>query len=138
MAAELSGSRTSNFNIFEQWVLITGAAGLVCLFIGYVLYEAVMATAYELLQRLLVISPLLLIIAVHWLSSGSHLSLPIPGSEPGAIHRAGGSPWGVAFVWRPTLMESRLVRDEANKEEEQDRDAPRRGTDSMKKVSFLR
>ncbi|KAJ4850390.1 hypothetical protein Tsubulata_012413 [Turnera subulata] len=57
-----------------------------------------MATASELLQRLLVISPLILIIVVHWLSSGCHFSIPIPGSEPGAIHRAGGSPWGVAFL----------------------------------------
>ncbi|KAL6200745.1 hypothetical protein ACLB2K_030526 [Fragaria x ananassa] len=65
---------------------------------GYVVYDAVMATVSELLQRLLVISPLLLVIVVHWLSTGSQVNIGIPGSEPGAIHRAGGSPWGVAFV----------------------------------------
>ncbi|KAJ0020214.1 hypothetical protein Pint_31345 [Pistacia integerrima] len=81
----------------EEW-LLKAATIFVCGFLGYLVYDAIMATASDLWQRLLVISPLLLIIAVHWLSSGSQLNLPIPGSEPGAIHRAGGSPWGVAFV----------------------------------------
>ncbi|PON93548.1 Transmembrane protein [Trema orientale] len=90
-------SGTPSFTFSEHWFLMA-ATVLVCGFLGYVVYDAVMATASELLQRLLVISPLLLVIAVHWLSSGSQLSIPIPGSEPGAIHRAGGSPWGVAFL----------------------------------------
>ncbi|KAG6781787.1 hypothetical protein POTOM_014702 [Populus tomentosa] len=89
--------RPPNFTLSEQWVLMA-ATIFVCGFLGYVVYDAVMATASEMLQRLLVISPLILIISVHWLSSGSQFSIPIPGSEPGAIHRAGGSPWGVAFV----------------------------------------
>ncbi|KAK7829397.1 hypothetical protein CFP56_029442 [Quercus suber] len=80
-----------------MWLLMA-AIIFICGFVGYIIYDAIMATASELLQRLLVISPLLLVIAVHWLSTGSHFNLPIPGSEPGAIHRAGGSPWGVAFV----------------------------------------
>ncbi|GMY16181.1 Transmembrane protein [Fagus crenata] len=90
-------SRTSSLSLSEMWLLMA-AITFICVFLGYVIYDAIMATASELLQRLLVISPLLLVIAVHWLSAGSHLSLPMPGSEPGAIHRAGGSPWGVAFV----------------------------------------
>ncbi|KAJ6945072.1 hypothetical protein NC651_000181 [Populus alba x Populus x berolinensis] len=89
--------RPSTFTPSEQWLLMT-ATSLICGFLGYVVYDAVMATASEMLQRLLVISPLILIIAVHLLSAGSRFSIPIPGSEPGAIHRAGGSPWGVAFV----------------------------------------
>ncbi|KAL5765209.1 hypothetical protein ACOSP7_017492 [Xanthoceras sorbifolium] len=97
MASSYSTSRTSSFTVSEQWLLMA-AATLVCGFLGYLAYDAVMATASELLQRLLVISPLLLIFAVHWLSSGTQLSLPIPGSEPDAIHRAGGSPWGVALL----------------------------------------
>ncbi|PKI43148.1 uncharacterized protein LOC116201269 [Punica granatum] len=88
---------SSGFNLSEQW-LLTGASILVSGILGYVVYDAVMATASELLQRLLVISPLLLVISVHWLSSGSQFGLPMPGSEPGAIHRAGGSAWGVAFI----------------------------------------
>ncbi|OMO73116.1 hypothetical protein CCACVL1_17460 [Corchorus capsularis] len=97
MAFVPTRSRTSPFTPSEQWLLLT-ASVLVCGFLGYVVYDAIMATAAELLQRLLIISPLLLVVVVHWLSTGSNLNFPMPGSEPGAIHRAGGSPWGVAFV----------------------------------------
>lgn len=95
--AAVPRSRMSSFSLSEQWLLMA-AIIFICGFLGYVVYDAIMATASELLGRLLVISPLLLIIAVHWLSTGGHLSVPMPGSEPGSIHRAGGSPWGVAFV----------------------------------------
>ncbi|GMH11526.1 hypothetical protein Nepgr_013367 [Nepenthes gracilis] len=74
---------------------------LLCYVVGYIIYAAVMATAAELLQPLLMISPLLIVIAVHWLStmpSSSTLSLLFPGTIPTDIHRAGGSPWGVALV----------------------------------------
>ncbi|KAK2641434.1 hypothetical protein Ddye_023197 [Dipteronia dyeriana] len=72
---------TSSFIISEQWSLMA-AAMFVCGFFGYLVYDAIMATASELLQRQLVVSPLLLIFAVHWLSSGTQLSLPIPGPSP--------------------------------------------------------
>ncbi|CAI8583951.1 unnamed protein product [Vicia faba] len=91
------GSSSSSFSFTEHWLLMM-AITLICGILGYLIYDAIMATASELLQRLLVISPLLLIIIVHWLSTGSQLNFPMPGSEPSAIHRAGGSPWGVAFV----------------------------------------
>lgn len=86
--ASNSGSSSSNLK-----------AALIVLFIilGYILYDAIMSTAAEMLQRLLIISPLLLVILVHWISTPDQISIPIPGSED-AIHRAGGSPWGVAFV----------------------------------------
>ncbi|KAF8041016.1 hypothetical protein BT93_B3056 [Corymbia citriodora subsp. variegata] len=90
-------SSIAGFNLSDQWFL-TAATIVIGGILGYVVYDAVMATASELLQRFLVISPLLLVITVHWLSAGSHLSLPLPGSERGAIHRAGGSPWGIALV----------------------------------------
>ncbi|KAJ4724091.1 Oxidoreductase/transition metal ion-binding protein [Melia azedarach] len=95
--ASSSRSRPQSSSISEQW-LLKAATIFACGFLSYLVYDAIMATASELLQRLLVISPLLLIITVHWLSAGREISLPIPGSEPDAIHRAGGSPWGVAFV----------------------------------------
>ncbi|KAI4383668.1 hypothetical protein MLD38_009477 [Melastoma candidum] len=95
----VSAARTivSGFNFSEQWI-VTAVSVLLGGIFGYIVYGAVMATASELLQRLLVISPLLIIILVHWLSSDDQLSIPIRGSEPGAIHRAGGSAWGVALV----------------------------------------
>ncbi|CAL8998426.1 unnamed protein product [Prunus brigantina] len=94
-----SAHRSSSwfFYLSENWLPMATMI-LICGFVGYVVYDAVMATVSELLQRLLVISPLLIVIVVHWLSTGSQVSISIPGSEPGAIHRAGGSPWGVAFV----------------------------------------
>ncbi|KAG4999751.1 hypothetical protein JHK87_020823 [Glycine soja] len=93
-----SGTRAaSGFSFSEIWLLIVATA-LICGFLGYIVYDAIMATASELLQRLLVISPLFLIIIVHWLSTATQISFPMPGSEPSAIHRAGGSPWGVTFV----------------------------------------
>ena len=93
-------SLRSNMGASENWVLMTFMF-LLCGLFGYIIYDAVMVTAAELLQRLLMISPLLIIIAVHWLStmpSSSCLSFLLPGSNPGDIHRAGGSPWGVAVV----------------------------------------
>ncbi|KAE9610533.1 hypothetical protein Lal_00029675 [Lupinus albus] len=96
MAPSVSRS-TSGFSFSEHWLLLAAIA-LIFAFLGYIVYHAIMATASELLQRLLLISPLLLIIIVHWLSTGTHLRFPMPGSEPSAIHTAGGSPWGVAFV----------------------------------------
>ncbi|KAK4753678.1 hypothetical protein SAY87_001782 [Trapa incisa] len=89
---------SSGFNLSDQQWLLTVATVLLVGLLGYVVYDAVMATASELLQRLLVVLPLLLVIAVHWLSSRSRFGLPVPGSEPGAIHRAGGSAWGLACV----------------------------------------
>ncbi|KAF3965764.1 hypothetical protein CMV_010074 [Castanea mollissima] len=71
-------SRASSLSLSEMWLLMA-AIIFICGFVGYVIYDAIMATASELLQRLLVISPLLLVIAVHWLSTGSHFNLPIPG-----------------------------------------------------------
>ncbi|KAG5566190.1 hypothetical protein RHGRI_001955 [Rhododendron griersonianum] len=90
-------SPTRSSMLPQQWFLMA-AATLLCALLGYIVYGAVMSTAAELLQRLLMVSPLLLVIAVHWLSSSHGLDLRVPGTEPGAIHRAGGSPWGIAFV----------------------------------------
>uniref|UniRef100_A0A2N9HHL7 Uncharacterized protein n=1 Tax=Fagus sylvatica TaxID=28930 RepID=A0A2N9HHL7_FAGSY len=107
MASAPRSREHQSLSLSEMWLLMA-AITFICVFLGYVIYDAIMATASELLQRLLVISPLLLVIAVHWLSAGSHLSLPMPGSEPGPLYRVraggarytepGGSPWGVAFV----------------------------------------
>ncbi|GAB4856112.1 hypothetical protein Ancab_024752 [Ancistrocladus abbreviatus] len=84
----------------ENWSFVAFVC-LLCGVFGYILYDAVMATAAELLQRLLIISPLIIVIAVHWLSTmppSSSLRFLVPGSSPSDIHRAGGSPWGVALI----------------------------------------
>ncbi|XAR62890.1 hypothetical protein NMG60_11017807 [Bertholletia excelsa] len=92
-----SASESRSTVVSEKWVLM-GAATLIGAFFGYLVYDAIMSTAAELLQRVLIISPLLLIVALHCLSSTRGLTIPMPGSEPDDIHRAGASPWGLASV----------------------------------------
>ncbi|XP_010257527.1 PREDICTED: uncharacterized protein LOC104597595 [Nelumbo nucifera] len=92
---------TSSYGVSEQRLVVTAMVVLLCGLLWYVVYDAIMVPAAEQFKRFLVISPLLLVVVVHWLSAvppSSRFSFPVPGSEPGAIHRAGGSPWGVAFV----------------------------------------
>ncbi|KAF5748818.1 hypothetical protein HS088_TW04G00778 [Tripterygium wilfordii] len=86
--AAASIPKSSNFLFWEHWFLMT-ATVIVCAFLGYVVYDAVMATASEVLQRLLVISPLIMMIAVHWLSAlfslqEQEVSLGWPYIEPEA------------------------------------------------------
>lgn len=92
-------SRRQNYWSFKALLI------MLCFLIGYIIYDVIMATAAELFQRLLIISPLLIIFVVHWLSptstappSSSLVGFLFPGSDPDDIHRAGGSPWGVAFL----------------------------------------
>lgn len=85
----------------EQWLIMVGITILACGFLAYVIYDAVVVTAADLLHRLLMVSPVLLVLAVHWLSTvppANRLNFPMPGSEPDAIHRAGTSPWGLAVL----------------------------------------
>ncbi|CAI0476394.1 unnamed protein product [Linum tenue] len=52
-----------------------------------------------LAKLFLMLSPLLLLLLVHCLSAGGRrFSLYIPLPERDSLHRAGGSPWGVAVV----------------------------------------
>ncbi|KAL6966309.1 hypothetical protein U1Q18_032090, partial [Sarracenia purpurea var. burkii] len=62
----------------DRWFL-TATLTLACAIVGYLIYDAIMSTAAELLQRLLMISPLLLVMAVHWLSSATGLDISVPG-----------------------------------------------------------
>ncbi|KAJ6791384.1 uncharacterized protein M6B38_244555 [Iris pallida] len=78
------------------------------LFVGvswYLSYESALERAVDQLRVLLVLSPLALLLAVHWLSSGGgsgggRRSVPFAVSLPerDSFHRAGGSPWGVGLV----------------------------------------
>ncbi|KAL1808646.1 hypothetical protein DCAR_0728261 [Daucus carota subsp. sativus] len=90
----MASSTTSSL---EQWYL-KAAIIVACSVLGYLVYDAIMSTAAELLQRLLIISPLLLVFLVHLLSTPNQVSISVPGSEPDAIYGAGGSPWGIAML----------------------------------------
>ncbi|KAJ0981200.1 hypothetical protein J5N97_009455 [Dioscorea zingiberensis] len=75
------------------------------LFMGlswYLSYESAFESLMDQLKLMLILSPLVLLLAVHWLSSAGDgrrtppLIIPLPEKE--SFHRAGGSPWGVAFL----------------------------------------
>ncbi|KAJ0094145.1 hypothetical protein Patl1_17306 [Pistacia atlantica] len=72
------------------------------MFIGfqwYINYEPVMESIFDQVKLYLIISPLVILLAVHWLSNyETRFSHLIPMPERDSLHRAGGTPWGVGFV----------------------------------------
>ncbi|KAL9676366.1 hypothetical protein QQ045_004580 [Rhodiola kirilowii] len=82
-----SSSNRSGFSSSEQ-VLLMLLSVFLCGFLAYSVYDAVMAAAANLVQRFLMISPLLVVIAVHWLMSTR--------TDPGAVIQSGS--WGVGLV----------------------------------------
>ncbi|KAG9459850.1 hypothetical protein H6P81_004358 [Aristolochia fimbriata] len=108
MAAEQKAQPGSNLwgagYYSEQRILALASLAFVFFFVWYVVYEAIMVTAAEQLKRLLVVSPLLIVVVVHWLSAlpsstrYTPTTFAVPDYEPGSIHRAGGSPWGLALL----------------------------------------
>ncbi|CAL1401136.1 unnamed protein product [Linum trigynum] len=71
----------------------------------YIRYESALEDLMILVKLFLMLSPLLLLLLVHCLSAGANnnddgrrFSLYIPLPERDSLHRAGGSPWGVAVV----------------------------------------
>ncbi|KDP44329.1 hypothetical protein JCGZ_19196 [Jatropha curcas] len=61
----------------------------------YINYESKFEDIANQVKLFLMLSPLLLLLIVHCLSSGV---LIIPWPERDSLHRAGGSPWGVALL----------------------------------------
>nr|GMC82435.1 Growth arrest and DNA damage-inducible proteins-interacting protein like [Ipomoea batatas] len=65
----------------------------------YINYESIFEGIMEQIKLLLMISPLLLLLVVHLLSTlekSSVFFFPVPQRD--SIHRAGGTPWGVALL----------------------------------------
>ncbi|KAJ4842067.1 hypothetical protein Tsubulata_012405 [Turnera subulata] len=65
-------------------------------FSWYINYENKFEDLINQVKLFLMLSPLLLLILVHCLSSGFPFLMPFP--ERDSLHRAGGSPWGVALL----------------------------------------
>ncbi|CAI0414361.1 unnamed protein product [Linum tenue] len=65
-------------------------------FSWYINYESAFEDLMNQLKLFLILSPLLLLLLVHCLSAGFSLYIPLP--ERDSLHRAGGSPWGVALL----------------------------------------
>ncbi|CAH8380875.1 unnamed protein product [Eruca vesicaria subsp. sativa] len=67
----------------------------------YASYEPVIEGFTDQLKLALMASPLLLLLAVHFLSNGEGgrmVTSLIPLNERESLYRAGGTPWGVAFM----------------------------------------
>ncbi|KAJ0020213.1 hypothetical protein Pint_31346 [Pistacia integerrima] len=63
----------------------------------YISYESKLEDMVNLVKLFLMLSPLLLVLLVHCLAGGLPFFLPLP-AEKDSLHRAGGSPWGVAAL----------------------------------------
>lgn len=68
----------------------------------YSSYEPIMESFMDQVKLVLMVSPLLLLLVVHFLcnygSAGGVMSTLIPLPERESLHRAGGTPWGVGLV----------------------------------------
>jgi hypothetical protein len=73
------------------------------LFLGfsfYISFESASESLADQTKLFLILTPLLLVLAVHCLSNvdAQHFSLSFLAPEQDSIHRAGSSPWGVAVL----------------------------------------
>lgn len=73
------------------------------LFMGfswYINYESVLEDIVDQFKLVVMVSPLVLLLVVHWLSSEERTRVPflVPLPERESLHRAGSSPWGVGFL----------------------------------------
>ncbi|XAR60442.1 hypothetical protein NMG60_11033825 [Bertholletia excelsa] len=77
--------------------------GVVLLIFGftcYINYESMFEDLMDQLKIVLLVIPIVLLLLVHWLSSEDRRRVPfvIPLPEKDSLHRAGGSPWGIAAL----------------------------------------
>nr|XP_043614204.1 uncharacterized protein LOC122586160 [Erigeron canadensis] len=71
-------------------------------FTWYINYESKVERFMHTMKIVLMLTPVVLLLLVHWFSSRDYrrpwLPSLVPLPEKDALHRAGGSPWGVAIV----------------------------------------
>ncbi|GAA0174569.1 hypothetical protein LIER_41740 [Lithospermum erythrorhizon] len=67
-------------------------------FTWYINYESIFEGLFDQFKLVLMISPLLLLLVVHLLSSFERSLFFIPLSQQDSFHRADGTPWGVGFL----------------------------------------
>nr|ABR16761.1 unknown [Picea sitchensis] len=73
-------------------------AVLFMMFSWYMRYESTYESVMDQLKLFLMASPVIILLAVHWLSAAEKPSFPFAHAEPNTIHRAGSSPWGVGLL----------------------------------------
>lgn len=62
----------------------------------YLNYESKVEDLMNQVKLFIMISPVIILLIVHCISNGFPFLVPLPERE--ALHRAGGSPWGVAAL----------------------------------------
>lgn len=67
-------------------------------FTWYINYESIFEGLFDQIKLLLMVSPLILLMVVHLLSSLERSLFFLPFPEQDAIHRAGSTPWGVGLL----------------------------------------
>ncbi|AES99745.1 hypothetical protein MtrunA17_Chr5g0438381 [Medicago truncatula] len=86
-----------NFSIPIHLCFFTIILFFVLAFSWYINYEYMYEDMFIQMKILLAFVPLILLLVVHCLSSEGSFPLPLP-EERESLHRAGGSPWGVALL----------------------------------------
>lgn len=64
----------------------------------YINYESIFEGLFDQIKLFLMVSPLLLLLAVHLLSAFETSFFYIPLPDRDSFHRAGGTPWGVGLL----------------------------------------
>lgn len=69
-------------------------------FSWYINYESLLEGLFDQIKLVLIVSPLVLLLVLHLLSNFDNTwsSFLVPLPEKDSLHRAGGTPWGVALV----------------------------------------
>ncbi|KAF8398534.1 hypothetical protein HHK36_017464 [Tetracentron sinense] len=72
---------------------------ILLLFMGlswYTNYESMFESLIDQINLLLMVSPLLLLLVVHWLAGEGRRRVPLPDKD--SIHNSGGTPWAVGAL----------------------------------------
>ncbi|XAR62892.1 hypothetical protein NMG60_11017809 [Bertholletia excelsa] len=84
-----------------QFYLLLLVVMVVLGFTWYINYESAFEDWMDRVKLYLMLTPIFLLLLVHWLSSQEGRRTPLAISLPqeqDSLHRAGGSPWGVAVL----------------------------------------
>ncbi|GFZ20777.1 hypothetical protein Acr_28g0014820 [Actinidia rufa] len=88
------------FSLPTHLCFFLGVVFLILCLTWYINYESMFEDFMDQLKLFLILSPIFLLLLVHWLSSADRQRVPFVISLPEreSLHRAGGSPWGVAAL----------------------------------------
>ncbi|XP_059071691.1 uncharacterized protein LOC131868963 [Cryptomeria japonica] len=97
----MGSSSSSSAAPAHHVLFLVGIIVLFVMFSWYMSYEAAYESVMDQLSLVVMASPVVILLAVHWLSAKEKhhpFSSVMPCAERHTIHKAGGSPWGVGFL----------------------------------------